>query len=129
MYQGRFKSFPVQDDGHLLTAARYVERNPVRAGLADLAAAWPWGGASARRRGRNPLGEPRPELSDWPVDRPRQWSRWVDRPLSEEELEALRRSVRRGAPYGAEPWVKRTATKLGLASSLKPIGRPGGRVS
>src|SRR6516165_9516930 len=33
LYQGRFKSFPVQSDGHLLTLLRYVERNPLSAHL------------------------------------------------------------------------------------------------
>jgi len=33
VYQGRFKSFPVQSDEHFLTVARYVERNPVRTNL------------------------------------------------------------------------------------------------
>ena len=33
LYQGRFKSFPVESDGHLLAVLRYVERNPLRAGM------------------------------------------------------------------------------------------------
>jgi hypothetical protein len=37
LYQGTFKSFPVQSDAHLLTVCRYVERNPVRARLVDRA--------------------------------------------------------------------------------------------
>jgi putative transposase len=37
LYQGRFKSFPIQDDEHLLTAMRYVERNPVRANFVERA--------------------------------------------------------------------------------------------
>ncbi len=40
LYQGRFKSFVVQDDGHYLTVCRYVERNALRAGLAERADAW-----------------------------------------------------------------------------------------
>src|SRR5829696_2541674 len=33
LYQGRFKSFPVQSDEHFLTVARYIHANPLRAGL------------------------------------------------------------------------------------------------
>src|SRR6188768_3430392 len=40
LYQGRFKSFPVQDDHHLLVLLRYVEANAVRARLVDDPAAW-----------------------------------------------------------------------------------------
>ena len=40
LYQGRFKSFPIQEDKHFLLVCRYVERNPVRAGLSTKAAGW-----------------------------------------------------------------------------------------
>jgi REP-associated tyrosine transposase len=40
LYQGRFKSFPIQSDEHLLMVTRYVERNPVRANFTELAEAW-----------------------------------------------------------------------------------------
>src|SRR5262249_45068832 len=42
VWQGRFKVFPTQEDEHLLTILRYIERNPLRAGLVDRAEAWPW---------------------------------------------------------------------------------------
>jgi putative transposase len=42
LWQGRFKSFPIQQDGHLLTVLRYVFRNPVPAGLVEQAMDWPW---------------------------------------------------------------------------------------
>jgi putative transposase len=44
LYQGRFKSFPVEDDDHFYTVARYVERNPLRAGLVTQAQDWRWSG-------------------------------------------------------------------------------------
>jgi putative transposase len=40
IYQGRFKSFPIQEDEHFLSVARYVERNPLRANLVDQAPKW-----------------------------------------------------------------------------------------
>ncbi len=39
IWQGRFKAFPIQEDDHLLTVLRYVERNPVRANLVERARA------------------------------------------------------------------------------------------
>ena len=42
LYQGRFKSFPVQDDNHLLRVCRYVERNALQAGVVEREEAWPW---------------------------------------------------------------------------------------
>ena len=71
VYQGRFKSFPIQQDGHFLTVCRYVEANPRRANLVKRAEAWPWGSLCIRRRGQSPL---KGLLKPWPVTRPRTWS-------------------------------------------------------
>src|SRR4051812_48656751 len=57
LYQGRFKSFPAQQDEHLLILCRYTERNAVRAGMVRSAARWRWGSASQRAR-----AEPAPWL-------------------------------------------------------------------
>src|SRR5665213_2164374 len=67
LYQGRFKSFPVQDDSHFLTVARYVERNALRANLVGRAQDWRW--SSLWRRvgpGGDASGVPLP-LTPWPV--------------------------------------------------------------
>lgn len=126
IYQGRFKSFPIEMDEHLLTVLRYVERNALRAKLVARAEDWPWSSLwlRANRRGVAQGGEDVPTLSDWPTDRPRNWVRRVNQVESEAELKALRGSVKRGAPFGGEAWVRRTAKRLGLESTLNPRGRP-----
>ena len=48
LYQGRFKSFPIQEDAHFLTVCRYVERNPLRANLVSRAELWKWSSLWAR---------------------------------------------------------------------------------
>ena len=48
VWQGRYKAFVIEDDAHLLTVIRYVERNPVRARLVDRAEDWEWGSLSWR---------------------------------------------------------------------------------
>lgn len=123
LYQGRFKSFPVQSDEHFLTVARYVEQNAVRAALVDRAEHWPWSSLWARREGD---GEVQAILKPWPVPGgvPRQWLRTVNAPQPEAQLADVRQSVRRGRPYGEDGWVRQTASKLDLASSLRSPGRP-----
>ena len=121
IYQGRYKSFPVQSDAHFLTVCRYVERNPLRAGLTKRAEQWRWGSLWRSKHGD---AAARRMLSDWPVDRPRQWLAQLNRAETAEELEALRRSLQRGQPYGDSSWCARTAAKLGLESSFQPRGRP-----
>jgi putative transposase len=119
LYQGRFKAFPVADDDHYLRVLRYVERNPLRAGLVPSASRWRWSSL-----GRATLALPGPPLETGPVAKPEHWQEWVDQPETEAELTALRRSVARGMPFGAEVWQRQTAKRLGLEASLRPVGRP-----
>ena len=106
LYQGRFKSFPVQEDEHFLTVARYVERNPLRATLVEKAQAWPW--SSLWRRlgsGGDPERVPLP-LAIWPVQQPADWLQWVNQAQTQKELAALRLSIDKGRPYGDERWAE-----------------------
>jgi putative transposase len=63
-------------------------------------------------------------LSAWPVSPPRRWVASVNRAESVAELEALRRSLARGQPFGTESWTQRTIARLGLESTVRPRGRP-----
>jgi putative transposase len=120
IWQGRFKAFPVEQDEHLLTVLRYVERNPLRAQLARRAELWRW---SSARYWQDQ--EQRPSyLAVGPVRRPANWLAWVNQALTAAELEGLRRCLARGAPYGGVTWVAKTAERLGLQSTLRPRGRP-----
>jgi putative transposase len=121
VYQGRFKSFPIEDDDHFLVVCRYVERNALRANLVDRAEQWRWG--SLWRWIQN--AEPTPKLlSSWPIARLPNWIARVNEPLSEMELREIRRSVVRGTPYGSSDWVESISRRLGLESTIRPRGRP-----
>ncbi len=126
VYQGRFKSCPVQADEPFLIVARYIERNPLRANLVERAQDWRWSSLGLRRAtGLTPEERDLCDaLSDWPVDAPGQWARRVNQPQTQEELEALRRCVARGRPYGTARWTKQTASRLGIETTLRPRGRP-----
>jgi putative transposase len=119
IWQGRFKSFPIQHDGHLLNTMRYVERNALRSGLVGRAEQWTWGSLNWRVRGRVPAW-----LVEPPGGLPGKWTEWVNTPQSAAEEAALRLCVNRQRPYGDESWVQATAAHLGLESSLRPRGRP-----
>ena len=67
--------------------------------------------------------EERPDLVPWPIDRPHDWTRRVNRPFVPEEEEAVVRSIQRGQPFGSVRWQIKTAARLGLESSL-PSSRP-----
>jgi putative transposase len=117
VWQGRFKAFPIQQDEHLLTVVRYIERNPLRAGLVARAEDWLWS-SLREREGKASWLQP------VPVPGPKDWLGWVNAPVTDAEVEALRYCVNRGTPFGREAWVQRTARRLGLEASLNPRGRP-----
>ena len=121
LYQGRFKSFPVQTDDHFLTLCRYVERNPLRANLVGRAEDWNWCSLGARRT--KPDAD-RPELTAWPIERPRNGTARVNRAFGAEEDEAVIRSILRGQPFWAAEWQTEVAVRLGLESAFRPRGRP-----
>jgi putative transposase len=120
VYQGRFKSFPIGEDAHLLTVLRYVEANPLRAKLVERAQDWPFSSLSCPRSPRKKAAL----LSPWPVDRPRGWASVVNEPLASPRLEAVRVSVSRGRPFGDAAWAADLASRLGLRFTLNPRGRP-----
>ncbi|HJR61637.1 MAG TPA: transposase [Vicinamibacterales bacterium] len=118
IWQGRFKNFPIQHDVHLLRVLRYVEANAGRAHLVRQSEDWRWGSLAA------PGDAERPELSDSPVARPDDWLDYVNDPVGQREMDSLRRSVRRGAPYGEPAWTESVAKTSGLEFTLRPPGRP-----
>jgi putative transposase len=121
LYQGRFKSFPVQEDEHFYSVCRYVERNALRASLVKRAEHWQWCSLWRATSGDRAA---RQILSAWPVSRPRRWVDWVNEPQTEAEVAALRRCVQRGCPYGDEDWSQSAVRALDLETTLRPRGRP-----
>jgi putative transposase len=120
LYQGRFKSFPVEDDQHLLTVLRYVEANPLRAKKVKRAEAWEW----SSLRDPKAAGPAPVALARWPVDRPRAWIETVNEVIAKPALDEIRLAVARGRPFGSKDWIRKTALKLGLESTMRDPWRP-----
>jgi putative transposase len=122
LYQGRYKAFPVQPGLSLYRVLRYVERNPLRAGLVDRAEKWRWGSLWRRQQADPELSA---WLQRWPSGEPEDWLRRVNgHAETDEELRAIRECASRGAPLGSDIWRTQTAETLGLTSTLRPRGRP-----
>lgn len=119
VYQGRFKSFPIQNDEHFHVVCRYVERNSLTAGLVKSAESYRWGSLYNWLGGFTPI-----ELSTWPVRRLNDWVKRVNEPLTEKEHSAVRHSVSRGVPFGSKHWTEETVRRLGLESTIRAKGRP-----
>ena len=97
-------------DEHLLAVLRYIERNPLRAGLVERAEDWRWGSLYWRTQG---VPEQHSLLADSLVPLGRLWREHVYEPQNEAELAAIRRSIPRGEPFGGEGWQKKV-TKLAI---------------
>jgi len=120
LWQGRFGSFVMQG-GHTLAAVRYVERNPVRAGLVQQAWQWPWSSAQGHVRGSGDVlvaagGPVAAEVNDW-----RSFLQTED---DEATLETLRRHRRTGRPWGDLAFLQHLEQRLGRPIVPGKRGRP-----
>ncbi len=118
VWQGRFKTFPIQDDDHLVTVVRYVERNSLRAGLVTRAQDWIWSSMGAKFS----IAESTPNPTSDDLLRRGDWTQFVNEPITEAEEQAIQLSIRRDRPFGSEGWTRATAERLGLESSVRSRG-------
>ncbi len=107
LWQGRFSSFPL-DEHYLLAAGRYVERNPVRAGIVEKAWEYPWSSALAHLEGRDDLLVKVSPLLQVVGD----WKGFLLTGDPEEEIKEIRRHERTGRPLGRDRFV------IGLEEAL-----------
>ena len=119
VYQGRFKSFPVQNSWRYLALMQYVEANPLRAGMVDRAEQWPWSSLAIRYGAEKEV-----VLDPGPKRLPEDWLRIVQSAVEPSQQETIAHCIKRGCPYGSKQWINQTATTLGLESTLRPRGRP-----
>jgi putative transposase len=124
LYQGTYKSFPIETDQHLTTVIRYVEQNPLRAKLVTQAEEWKW--SSLYRRQRNNK-EDQKFLAELPTELLTNYFESVNTILSEDELEQVRHSLTKNTPYGGTVWVGEMVEKYNLESTLRGVGRPKGK--
>jgi putative transposase len=120
LWQGRFASCPM-DERHTLAAARYVELNPVRAGLTRQAGAWPWSSARAHLAGEDDgVVRVAPLLAAAP-----DWAEFLAQGLTDDDAAALRKGERTGRPVGSQAFLKDLETCTGRTLQK---GRPGPKI-
>ena len=121
-WQGAFYAAPM-DDEHALLAARYIERNPIAAGLVECAWDYRWSSA-AWHAGRGP----KPELlvSECAPGglSAREWRDFLLTPGDEAFMRRVRECTDRGTPIASEQWIEAMERRLGRQLRPKPVGRP-----
>jgi putative transposase len=121
LYQGAYKSFPVQEDKYLHDLIRYVEQNPLRAKLVGKAEDWQW--SSLYRRLRNNT-EDKKFLSPLPTELPANYHTSVNTLLNANSLDTIRHSIGKGTPYGSLEWVEGMVKEHKMESTVRAPGRP-----
>jgi putative transposase len=120
VYQGRFKSFPIQSNEHYLTVLRYIESNPMRAGLVDDSRQWQYSSLAIR----NGIEKESLAIDRGPVTLHNYWNRLVNLLPGESVDAKLQNCIKRGTPFGNDKWIQTASQKLGLEMTLRPRGRP-----
>lgn len=128
LWEGRYKSSPVSTDEYLLSCCRYVELNPVRAGIvADPSDYW-WSSYAGKVGGR---------WHDWldydsaylglgknAAEREARYLQLALNKIDEGELELLRQSIQHGSLTGGNRFVEEVSARLGKRIELRGPGRP-----
>jgi putative transposase len=123
LWQGRFYSC-VLDENHLISTAKYIERNPVRAGLVKTPWEWKWSSAS------NHIGQDcsqQLKLKDLfqfiPIEQ-KEWKDYISAEDKEKDMEMIKKKTLTGQPLCGEQALKKLEDKFGRRLHTLLIGRP-----
>ena len=119
LWQGRYKSFIVEQDSYLLVLLKYVEANPKRSNIVKQCEEYKYSSAFNR------VNKIEDELVNvLPIEIPIEWGKYINEDENKTNLDFIRNSIERQSPLGDELWQMNIAKKYGLESTLNPRGRP-----
>ena len=119
LWQGRYKSFIVEQDSYLLVLLKYVEANPKRAKIVKLCQEYKYSSSYSR------INNIKDELVNIPpIELPNNWNKYINEEESKIDLDYIRNSIERQSPLGEELWQRNIAKECGVESTLNPRGRP-----
>lgn len=128
LWESRYKSSPVQSDEYLLACCRYIELNPVRAGMVAEAGDYPWSSYMARMGG---VG------SDWldldplylglgedEANRREQYRLFLEQGTPPGEMALIRSALKRGQLTGNAKFADQVQQIIGRRIEVRGPGRP-----
>ncbi len=128
LWEGRFKSSPIESNAYLLACCRYVEMNPVFAGMCDDPAAYPWSSCRSKVSSRQfPWLDDDPLYLDFGAsddERRLRYREFLQQSISDEEKEIILGAVRRGQLTGGNAFVDEIESRLNRRVELRGRGRP-----
>jgi putative transposase len=128
LWQGRFKACAIDSDAYLFTVMRYIELNPVRAGMCERPEDHRWSSVHVHLGVRNdPLIAFHPQYLSLGAnlsERHETWRRWLGQGVSDVDLAAIRRHLARQAALGDQRFQEMVARTLNRPVACRPRGRP-----
>jgi len=121
LYKDAYKSFLVEKDEYLRWVIRYIEQNPLRAGLVKRAEDWKWSSLYVREKESE---KKKKLLSNSPIALEKNYLHSVNTIIKKDDLEKIRYSVNKGKPYGSDKWSNYMIEKYDLKSTIRGAGRP-----
>ncbi|GAX61337.1 arginyltransferase [Candidatus Scalindua japonica] len=122
LWQGRFYSC-VMDEDYLVAALRYVERNPVRAGIVRKPWRWKWSSAGVHVGQEDGVInlENITSLIDTTAE---EWKEYINSDENDEKVEKIRKHTLLGRPLGTKDFVAKLGRRIGRVLNVLPRGRP-----
>ena len=128
LWEGRYKSSPIETDTYLLACCRYVELNPVRATMVEKPEDYCWSSYQQKigLKEQNNVDKDACYLSlgDTQEQRIARYKQWVESDVSEQEIKSIREAMQHGHPTGSQFFTESIEKKLGVRLSLNKPGRP-----
>ena len=125
LWEGRYKSSPIKEDEYLLACCRYVEVNPVRAGIVEDPIKYKWSScrykAGSERLDFDPCYK---RLAANDNERRAKYKEWISKSIPDGEMEMLRRAIQRGQLTGGNKFVEEVSEKIGRRIEFRGQGRP-----
>lgn len=128
LWEGRFKSSLVDSERYLLTCYRYIELNPVRAGIVDHPERYRWSSFSCNARGQNNAlitpHEAYLALGNTKTERTTAYRRLFKYPLPENDITRIRATINQGKVLGSDAFLRKVQSQLNVRVTLAAPGRP-----
>ena len=128
LWEGRYKSSPIQADEYLLACCRYIELNPVRAGLVDLPVQYRWSSYPKRMGAvKQSILDLDPfylSLGDAPPERSEKYEQLLNETIPEQILKKMREAVQRGQLTASSSLAREVSEKFGRCLEFRGPGRP-----
>jgi len=120
LWQSRYYSC-ILDEKHFAAAVRYVERNPVRAGIVDQPWRWPWSSAAHHIGAGKSILELENIRNFIPEDR---WQDFLSEPDRSGDLQSIRKLTQSGRVWGSEEYIEKLERIIGMKLTEPSMGRP-----